>query len=400
MDTTGVIELIILAVLILLSAFFSSAETALSSIGRAKIRALEEEGKKHAKTLSKVLENYDRMLSTILVGNNIVNLSASALATALTIRIWGNVYISAATGILTLLVLVFGEIVPKTAARHNAEKTALSFSVPIRFLMTVLYPIVFVIDHIAGFVLKLFGQTKDSSGTITESELRSYVDVSHEDGIIESDERKIINNVFDFSDSVAKDIMIPRIDMSSIPEDATYKEVMMVFRETMFTRIPVYREEKANIIGFPLGYSVTRAKVTEAVCAIEDGALEVDMVININDAKNGDFDKILNEIKEIKSACGDHILKVIIETCYLTDEEKIRLCKVVTEAGADYIKTSTGFGTGGATFEDVKLFKENIGPDVKIKAAGGIRTRDDMERFMELGADRLGTSSAISILEG
>ena len=155
-----------------------------------------------------------------------------------------------------------------------------------------------------------------------------------------------------------------------------------------------------TVIGFPLGYSVTKAKVTEAVCAIEDGAEEVDMVININDAKNGDFDKILNEIKEIKNACGDHILKVIIETCYLTDEEKIRLCKVVTEAGADYIKTSTGFGTGGATFEDVKLFKENIGPDVKIKAAGGIRTRDDMERFMELGADRLGTSSAISILEG
>lgn len=155
-----------------------------------------------------------------------------------------------------------------------------------------------------------------------------------------------------------------------------------------------------TVIGFPLGYSVTKAKVTEAVCAIEDGASEVDMVININDAKNGDFDKILNEIKEIKNACGDHILKVIIETCYLTDAEKIRLCKVVTEAGADYIKTSTGFGTGGATFEDVKLFKENIGPDVKIKAAGGIRTRDDMERFMELGADRLGTSSAISILEG
>ena len=155
-----------------------------------------------------------------------------------------------------------------------------------------------------------------------------------------------------------------------------------------------------TVIGFPLGYSVTKAKVTEAVCAIEDGASEVDMVININDAKNGDIDKILNEIKEIKNACGDHILKVIIETCYLTDEEKIRLCKVVTEAGADYIKTSTGFGTGGATFEDVKLFKENIGPDVKIKAAGGIRTRDDMERFMELGADRLGTSSAISILEG
>ena len=160
--------------------------------------------------------------------------------------------------------------------------------------------------------------------------------------------------------------------------------------------------EKVNIctvIGFPLGYSVTAAKVVEAKEAIKDGASEVDMVININDAKNGDFDKIEAEIKTIKEACGDKILKVIIETCYLTDEEKIKLCHCVTNAKADYIKTSTGFGTGGATFADVKLFSENVGNDVKIKAAGGIRTRDDMEEFMRLGADRLGTSSAISILE-
>lgn len=160
--------------------------------------------------------------------------------------------------------------------------------------------------------------------------------------------------------------------------------------------------EKINIctvIGFPLGYSVTAAKVCEAKEAINDGANEVDMVININDAKNGDFNKIEEEIKAIKEACGNKILKVIIETCYLTDEEKIKLCGCVTRAKADYIKTSTGFGTGGATFSDVKLFKENIGKDVKIKAAGGIRTRDDMEEFMKLGAERLGTSSAISILE-
>lgn len=250
MDTTGVIELVILGVLILLSAFFSSSETALSAVSRAKLRALEEEGKRHAKTLSKVLENYDRMLSTILIGNNIVNLSASALATSLTIRVWGNVYVSVATGVLTMLVLVFGEIVPKTAARHNFERMALSFALPIRFLMIVLFPIVFVVDHIAGAVLKIFRINREAEVTITESELRSYVDVSHEDGVIESDERTIINNVFDFSDSVAKDIMIPRIDMSSIPDDATYREVMKVFRETMYTRLPVYHEDKENVVGF------------------------------------------------------------------------------------------------------------------------------------------------------
>lgn len=250
MEKTDIIELIILIFLLILSAFFSSAETALSSISRAKMRSLEEEGKRHARTLSKVIDNYDRMLSTILVGNNIVNLSASSLATTLTYRVFGNKFVSLATGVLTLLVLVFGEIVPKTAARHNAEKMSLFFSVPIRFLMMVFFPIVFVIDHIAGFFLKIFGLNKEHQGQITESELRSYVDVSHEDGVIESDEREIINNVFDFSDSVAKDIMIPRIDMSSIPEDATFREVMKVFRETMYTRLPVYREEKENVIGF------------------------------------------------------------------------------------------------------------------------------------------------------
>lgn len=160
--------------------------------------------------------------------------------------------------------------------------------------------------------------------------------------------------------------------------------------------------EKINIctvIGFPLGYSVTEAKIVEAKQAILDGANEVDMVINISDVKNGDFDKVEKEIADIKAACGDKILKVIIETCYLTDDEKIKLCECVTNAHADYIKTSTGFGTGGATYEDVALFAKHVGKEVKIKAAGGIRTREDMEKFMELGADRLGTSSAISILE-
>jgi len=155
-----------------------------------------------------------------------------------------------------------------------------------------------------------------------------------------------------------------------------------------------------TVIGFPLGYSVSDVKVLEAKTAIFDGASEVDMVVNLGFVKNGDFGGVTREIAAVKEACGEKILKVIIETCYLTSEEKIALCGCVTEAGADYIKTSTGFGTGGATMEDILLFKEHIGPDVKIKAAGGIRTRDDMVNFIEAGCARLGTSSAVKILSG
>ena len=161
--------------------------------------------------------------------------------------------------------------------------------------------------------------------------------------------------------------------------------------------------EKLNIctvIGFPLGYQVTAAKVTEAEEAIKQGCNEIDMVVNISDVKNGLYDKVEAEIRDIKKACGDHILKVIIETCYLTKEEKIAMCKAVTNAGASYIKTSTGFGTAGATVEDVKLFKEYIGPNVKIKAAGGVSSLEDLETFIELGCDRIGTSRAIGLCKG
>ena len=158
-------------------------------------------------------------------------------------------------------------------------------------------------------------------------------------------------------------------------------------------KIPV-----CTVIGFPLGAMTTAAKVFEAKDAIEKGAQEVDMVINISRAKDADWEYITEEIRQIKQACGDKILKVIIETCLLTDEEKIALCKCVTDAGADFIKTSTGFSTAGATFHDVELFAKYCEGKCKIKAAGGIRTRDDMEKFIALGADRLGTSSAIKIL--
>lgn len=209
--------------------------------------------------------------------------------------------------------------------------------------------------------------------------------------------------------------LLKHVDHTQLKAFATWEDIVKLCDEAVkyntasvcvppcyIKRIHDKYKESVNIctvIGFPLGYSVTESKVVEAKKAIEDGANEVDMVINISDVKNKDYDKVLAEIKAIKAACGNKILKVIIETCYLTDDEKKKMCEIVTEAKADYIKTSTGFGTGGATFDDVKLFADNIGPDVKIKAAGGIRTKEDMEKFLELGADRLGTSSAISILE-
>lgn len=154
-----------------------------------------------------------------------------------------------------------------------------------------------------------------------------------------------------------------------------------------------------TVVGFPLGYCNTEAKIAETKKALEDGADEIDMVINITDVKNGDYQKVENEIALLKGVCGDKVLKVIIETCYLTDEEKIAMCKAVTNAKADYIKTSTGFGTAGATLEDVLLMKANIGPDVKIKAAGGIRTKEAMEQYLEAGCDRIGCSSTAVLFE-
>ena len=152
-----------------------------------------------------------------------------------------------------------------------------------------------------------------------------------------------------------------------------------------------------TVIGFPNGYSTSRVKVYETDCAIADGADEIDMVINTCHVKDGRYDEILNEIRAIKSICGPKILKVIIETCLLTDEEKIKMCEIVTEAGADYIKTSTGFSTAGATPHDIKLFSEHVGPNVKIKAAGGIASLADAEEFIALGADRLGTSRIVKL---
>ena len=232
------------------SGFFSSAETALTTINIVKVRAMVEENPtRHVLTLQKVLDNKSKLISAILIGNNIVNISASSLTTSLVIRVFGNAAVGIATGILTLLVLLFGEIVPKTWAMYNNEKLALMYSGIIYFLMQILTPVIFVIDIISGAILRLLHIDANKRAMMTESELKTYVDVSHEDGVIEQEEKKLIYNVFDFSDSVAKDIMIPRIDMTTIDVEASYNELLNLFKESMYTRIPVYEGESDNIIG-------------------------------------------------------------------------------------------------------------------------------------------------------
>ena len=245
----NMIQLAILIVLVFLSAYFSSAETAMSSVSRVRIKTLAEENNKRALAVQRILDNYQKMLSAILIGNNIVNLSASALATILVQRIWGDFAISIGTGILTIAVLIFGEIIPKTIATINAESLALAYARTILAIMWLLTPIIIIVNLISDGVLSALRIDKNSRKVMTEKELKTYVDVSHEDGVIESGEKEIIYNVFEFSDAVAKDVMIPRIDMSCVSSDAEYHEVMRVFKQEMYTRIPVYEDNQDNIIG-------------------------------------------------------------------------------------------------------------------------------------------------------
>ncbi len=247
MDAPGVIQLLFLITLIFLSAFFSSAETALSTVNRVRMRTLEDEGDKRAARVNKILEKYSKMLSAILIGNNIVNLSASALATTLAMRI--SFPVGIATGILTIVVLLCGEILPKTWAMHSSEKLSLAYSGIIYVLMQIFTPVIFLVDKVANAILRLLHVDPNKKVSMTEADLRTYVEVGHEDGVIESEEREMIYNVFDFSDALAKDIMIPRINMVTVDVADTYEEVLSVFRESMYTRLPVYQDDKDNIIG-------------------------------------------------------------------------------------------------------------------------------------------------------
>ncbi len=248
--TIVVIKITAILILLYLSSFFSSAETAFSTVSRIRIRTLCEDGDRRALSVQKVLDNYSKMLSAILIGNNIVNLSASSLMTTLAAELFGSVAVGIATGLLTVLVLLFGEIVPKTKAMNRAEKMVLSYAGIVTFLMWILTPVIYVIDKLSNALLRLSHiDPNQKIAALTESDLHTLIDVSHEDGVIESEEKEMIHNVFDFSDSVAKDIMIPRIHMTTVPADAGYREVLHVFQDSMYTRIPVYDGDADYIIG-------------------------------------------------------------------------------------------------------------------------------------------------------
>lgn len=250
MDSGIVFQAAAIVILIALSSFFSSAETAMTTVNKIRIQSLSEQGDKRAVILEKVISDAPKMLSAVLIGNNIVNMSVSSLMTTLTIKVLGNAYVGIATGILTLLILIFGEITPKNMATIHAEKLALSYARVIYGLMVILTPVVFIVNKITAGVLILFRVDPNAkANAMTEHELRTLVNVGEKDGVIENEEKQMIYNVFDFGDSTAKDVMIPRIDMTFVDINSTYDELMSIFSEDMHTRFPVYEDNTDNVIG-------------------------------------------------------------------------------------------------------------------------------------------------------
>lgn len=346
MDTTGVIQLIALLILVILSGFFSSAETAYSTANRVRLRTLAEEGNKSAARVLGILDQYGKMLSAVLIGNNIVNLSASSVATTFAIRIWGNRTVGIMTGALTFVILIFGEIIPKTWAMQRAESFTLLYSGLIRLLMLVLTPVIFIIDTLSNWILRFLHISSDGNNfSITEKELKTYVDVSHEGGVIESEERELIYNVFDFGDTVAKDIMIPRIQMTSVPIDATYQELLSTFQASMFTRIPVYEGDPDHIIGvvnikdfilvkdkekFQLKkilrdayYTYEYKRVADLLMEIREKSLGIAIVLSEYGAAVGMItledmiEELVGEIRDEYDADEEELIQEIDDGCYL-----------------------------------------------------------------------------------
>lgn len=250
MEPDSTIQVVAILILILLSAFFSSAETALTTVNKHRLRALAEEGNRNAQRVLKLIENPAKMLSAILIGNNIVNISASALTTTVTTNVFGSKFVGVSTGILTLVVLLFGEITPKSLATLYNEKIALIYIHVVAPLVTLLTPVIWLVDKLSGIIFFILRVDRDAANNqMTEGELRTIVDVSVEDGVIEKEEKSMINNVVDFGDSKAKDVMVPRADMALVSVDATFDEVFEIFNEEHYSRLPVYDDNKDTVIG-------------------------------------------------------------------------------------------------------------------------------------------------------
>ncbi len=250
MEPGAAARLIILIILLLLSAFFSSAETAFTSLNRLKIKSLADEGSKKAVLVLSLIDNNSRFLSTILIGNNIVNIAASSLTTTFAMDVWGNRAIGIATGVLTLLVLIFGEITPKTMASIHAEKMAFIYAPFIKLLVVIFTPLTFLVSGLAKGVMFILRIDPNKSGQhMTENELLTIVEASAEEGVIEHEEHEMINNVVDFGDTVAKDVMVPAINMTCVEDTVSYEELIEIFRKDQYSRMPVYHESHDNITG-------------------------------------------------------------------------------------------------------------------------------------------------------
>jgi len=384
LDVPGVIQFIVLIFLVILSGFFSSAETAFSTVNRVRMRALEEEGNRRAARVNKILESYSKMLSAILIGNNVVNLSSASLATTLAVRI--NLPVGIATGILTIVVLLCGEIVPKTWAMTSSEKISLAYSGIIYGLMHLLTPVIFVVDKMSNGVLRLLHiDPSKKITTMTEAELRTYVDVSHEDGVIETEEREMIYNVFDFSDALAKDIMIPRINMVTVDINASYSEVLSVFRESMYTRLPVYEDDMDNIIGLinikdfiltgndtdfhiksilrNAHYTYEFKKVADLLYELREKTTSVTFVLNEYGATVGMItledllEEIVGEIRDEYDADEEELIKEIDEYTYLV-EGSMKLDDINDELDTN-LDSEDYDSIGGIIIENLQRLPEN-----------------------------------------
>ena len=251
MDPSQIVNIVVFIILICLSSFFSCTETAFLSANKIRMRNLAEEGDRRAKKVEKLLSNTDRLYSSILVGNNLVNIGASSLTTSIVISIFGNSasLVAAASGVVTLLILVFGEITPKTFATKNADRIALFMSGFVSFICFIFTPVVFLLNIITGFIIKLLGGNKDNGPTMTEEDLKTIVTVGHEEGVLEEEEKEMIHNVFEFGETEIKEIMTPRINVDSVPDDCSYQELMEIYKRGQFSRYPVHSESFDEIVG-------------------------------------------------------------------------------------------------------------------------------------------------------
>ena len=251
MDSAQIMNIISLIILIILSSLFSCSETAFLATNKIKMRTLAEEGNKKAKLVESLLEDQDRLLSAILVGNNLVNIGASSLTTATIMAIFGDgaQTVAIATGIVTLCILIFGEITPKSLATQNADRLVFALAPFIRFICVITKPVVFVLNIITGFIIRLLGGNKEQGPSLTEEELKTIVTVGHEEGVLEKEEKEMIHNVFEFGETEIKEIMTPRIHVESLPDDCTYDELMKVYNEAQYSRYPIHDESFDEIIG-------------------------------------------------------------------------------------------------------------------------------------------------------